>query len=727
MFKPRSYVAFLLAPFVGLLPLAAFFLTRVTDLDGGELRHVIFGAIAVYLIGAVAYAIVILRSAAPISQRHSRGEDVSEAISDCLEATIGASAGLWIGVGIVAAILGAVAFMPTLQGAQYFGEAAMLIAAPAMAWAYWGGKGFLLGRSDGKRLQYRGRMYSVGLKIAIVFIGFFVVAVGALVQMIAAQLGRRLQEPNLVPDAVLHEVITYGLWTAVVTTVVFALATYLLARDVTSPMRELVRVAGDMAEGRFDTLPRIFSDDEIGRVAERFAVTHENIRALLGKVTQSGGAMTSGVRLMNDGTETLLRGAGDQANLASTSTSALGRVRTDAESILGAAEKVADATYDSAGRATELRASSVEVARRMDDLFQSVEKTSSGTTQIDSSTHEMSRRTDDLAGFTNDVVAFVAEMDATIEEIHRTARDTADLSEQVRGNADAGRKAVSETVDGIRSAQDSTRRTAGAFESLQKGLGQIDQILLMIEELTNQTNLLSFNAAIIAAQAGSNDFGFSVIADEVRRLAERTRGATKDIGAIIRGVQPVAQEAMRAIGEGVSRVDATVVLAQRAETSLSAIFDSSGRSREMATSISRAIEEQTKATRHLHNVVGKVSDSVAEIQRATAGQAEATRLLAFEAEKVREIALQVKRAADEQRSSSDGIATSMEHIASDVRMIRDRLDRQLRQADEIANASRVTLSIAEKNNSIAEQFSAALATLVQSGSAFEREVARFRV
>lgn len=728
MFKPRSYVLFLLAPIVVLLPFSLAFLARVTALGSGDVSLIALGGAIGYGIGAAVYTIFVLRVARPVADALAQGADPSTAMSECLVRTSGYSAGLWIVWGVVLAAIGAVARMPTLIGFQYFVEASLLVAAPAMAWAYWGGKAQLLRHAkEARALRYEGRVYSFSVKIALVFIGFFIVAVGALVQLIASHVANRLRDPAVASDTIVREILIFGIAVAVATAAVFALATYLLARDVATPMRELIRIAADMAEGRFDTHPHLFSDDEAGSVVERFIVTHDNIRTLITRMGNSGSTIAGGVRLMSDGTAALVRSAGEQKDLASSSSTALANVRNEAESVVKAGDKMAALTFDSAGRATELLASSAEVARRMDELFHSVEKTSSSTTEISASTGQMTLRTNDLSGFTNEVLTFVAEMDATIEQIHHTSQDTAKLSDEVRENAAEGRRAVEATVDGIRSAQESTRRTAGAFESLQQGLRQIDQITLMIEEITNQTNLLSFNAAIIAAQAGQNDFGFSVIADEIRQLADRTRGATKEIAAIIRGVAPVAGEAMRAINEGVTRVDDTVDLAQKAEISLSSILVSAGRSLDMSRSISQALEEQTGATRHLHDVMGKVSESVAEIHRTTAGQAEATRLLADEGERVRDIALQVKRATDEQTTSSEGIAHAMEQIAQDVSQIRGRLDSQLRQTEEIAQASSLTLRIAGQNSAIAEQFSNALAGLLASGGAFEREVAKFRV
>ena len=98
-----------------------------------------------------------------------------------------------------------------------------------------------------------------------------------------------------------------------------------------------------------------------------------------------------------------------------------------------------------------------------------------------------------------------------------------------------------------------------------------------------------------------------------------------------------------------------------------------------------------------------------------------------EAERVSDIAAEVKRATDDQVQTGAGIAQAMEQIASDVRVIRDRLGRQLAEAEQIASATRATLTIAKKNNAIAEQFSAAIEDLVVSGKVFSEDVSRFRV
>jgi methyl-accepting chemotaxis protein len=339
----------------------------------------------------------------------------------------------------------------------------------------------------------------------------------------------------------------------------------------------------------------------------------------------------------------------------------------------------------------------------------------------------MSDRTEQLASITEEVLSFVTEMDSTIEELRRNATSTADISRQVREDASEGGEAVSATVEGISVAKDSTERTAQVLETLHKNIGQISQILTVIEEITDRTNLLALNAAIIAAQAGEHGAGFTVVADEIRQLADRTRGSTKEIGGIIKTVQTVSREASRSMKDGLVRVNQNVELASNAAESLEKIMASAAQSYEMANRIATSLQEQALASRHLHEVTSRMSDHVSQINRSTTEQASGAKLLAEEAERVREIALQVKNATDQQSIAGRGITQAMEQIASDVMRIRDLLQKQLNESERISEVASTLLSIAQENDTIAQNFTQTMQNLVASGQQFESEVAKFKV
>lgn len=720
-FARRFALRVIAPPFAVALPVALVFLIRVADTTAREAFVLAFSAAMAYLACAIPAAILIERSAARVTAELRRDADPSEALSQALLRTVVVCSGLWLGAGIVLAVAGAWLTERSILGFQYFGEAALIVAAPAMAWSYWSGKRALLSAAeDARTIAYRGRVWSIGTKIFLVFVGFFVVSTGAIVlvnaSLVAGQLGDeaafRMERVSLVITGI--------------AALAFAAATWFLTQDVIAPLRALMRLAEEMAEGRFGSDPRIFADDEVGRVAASFGITRRNLRSLIARIGERGESVAGGIRSMSAGTDALVENAREQTIKAERSKGALGTVQEEAHTVVGEAERVTQLMAESSSSAIELRSSFREVARQMDALFRSVEKSSGAATELDAAARETAQRSSSLTTIGTETLACVAEMDATVAAITATAARTAEISEQVRGNAVEGRDAVQATVESIRTVQLSSQRTTGAFQELQKSLGQIDQILLFIDEVTNRTNLLSLNAAIIAAQAGAHDFGFSVIADEVRQLADRTRTATKEIAGIIRNVQPVAREAVGALEEGAKHVEQTVARAQNASRALETILENSGRTLDMTRSISTALGDQAKAGRYLHDVSARMSDDIGEMRRATGGQAVATSMLAQEAERVSAIALQVKRATDAQIESADSIARAVELAAAEMASTRDRLSRQLASADQIAGASRETLQIAERNNGIAEAFRDSLRELLLSGQELAKEVARYR-
>jgi methyl-accepting chemotaxis protein len=523
-----------------------------------------------------------------------------------------------------------------------------------------------------------------------------------------------------------YQVTIYTLIVMLLTTAAFGAATVVLSRDVTHPLRELRGVAKEMADGNFDVAPRVFADDEVGQLAGSFGETRSNLRRLLGRVGGSGTTITDGVRVITGGTEMLLARSREQSDLTERSSAAVENVRGGIRGVLHAADTVSELTQDASSRALELQASAEEVARSMDYLFQSVEKTSSSATQMNATMTGTSQRTEVLAGIGEEVLSFVAEMESTVGELLASSRSTAELAEEVRMDARGGGAAVQRTVEGINATHELTVSTAKTMDDLQRSVGEISRILNVIEEVANQTNLLSLNAAIIAAQAGEQGAGFTVVSEEIRQLAERTRGSIKEIAAIIKAVQSGSRAAVAKMHEGVTRVTQNVQLAEEAASSLTKIVESANRSFEMATRINRALGEQNSASRRLHEVTSRMSDHIAEINRATSEQARGTELMAQESERVRDIAAQVKSATEEQSQAGRGITAALERIADDARAMRDLLERQLEETDRIADASRVMLDIAQKNDDVAREFDATMQNLVRSGREFESEVTRFR-
>ena len=825
-FANRFLLWLLLPPALVGLPLSILFINEVVNLKPAAwVRLVGLGVISGF---AALIMILGIRPRAIRIDEARADQDVSEILSATHRAAVGGALRAWLLGGLAFSCLASWLILPTTFGFVVFLDAALIAAAPSIIWTYAISKRLLIAEGRQKaRFRYLGNELPLGTKIAISFIGLFVVTTATVVILVSAKVSTTLETTviegesaqfelastkvsalpsvdaaaleqirvEVAPEHSLYlirgpgdvisasapagaplteddvqmiletkegdsssyvsptvgkfrplkdgailfmaipfdnfaniprQIATFTAIVSIVTTLIFIAVTLFLSRDIGGPLRELRKTAARMAEGDFGSEVRIFADDEIGSLASSFDETRVTLRSLIAKMGDRGNAITEGVKVISSGTDTLVTGAREQTELTRNASSAVSNVRSGAETVFGATEKVGEFAGESSNRANELQASAEQVVRNMDELFRSVDKSSSSVAQMNATAGSTSGRTDVLSNIGEEVLSFVTEMDATIDELRKTAQSTAEISRRVREDAAAGSDAVGKTVRGIQETSETTMLTATVMNELQRSIGKISQILNVIEEVTNKTNLLSLNAAIIAAQAGEQGSSFTVVADEIRELAERTRGSTKEIGGIVKAIQQGSKEVVGSMHEVVENVKKNVQLAQEAADSLSKIQQSSGRTWEMANQISSALDEQGTASRHLHEVTSRMSDHISEIHRATKEQAAATQLLAEESERVRDIALQVKGSADEQSLSARGIGEAMENIANDIGNIRRMLEAQRKETERIANAASTMLDIAQANDSIAQEFNRALGDLMETGREFDTELKRFR-
>ena len=206
------------------------------------------------------------------------------------------------------------------------------------------------------------------------------------------------------------------------------------------------------------------------------------------------------------------------------------------------------------------------------------------------------------------------EMTATLNDVAATTAKASALSQQVDGAARDGRGVVGETAASIDEIRAGVEETLGVMNRLEHSSGQIGDIIGLIEDVADQTNLLALNAAIEAARAGEAGRGFAVVADEVKNLSGKTSASTQQIATIIKAIQKDIREAMRSIEAEKGRVEHGVVNSGRASDQISTILGLASESADMINSIAIATEEQSATTSDISSKIHQVSETTGEIQ-----------------------------------------------------------------------------------------------------------------
>jgi len=346
---------------------------------------------------------------------------------------------------------------------------------------------------------------------------------------------------------------------------------FVIARGITKPLQQVTETADQVANIDLQTLAsemaaladgdltrsltiqsdvlQVKSNDEVGQLADAFNV-------VITRLQDTGRAF---------------------ADMTGNLRGLVGQVADNAENVSAASEQLA-ATADQAGQATQqIAASSQEQAR--------------GVTQ-----------TVDLTGQISEAVQQVAR---NAQEGANGASDAAQLAQQ-------GAKTVEANLQGMESIKTKVDLSARKVREMGERSEQIGMIVETIDDIAGQTNLLALNAAIEAARAGEHGKGFAVVADEVRKLAEKSAGATQEIGGLIKGIQKTVEEAVLAMQEGAEEVDAGLTRAQESGDALTAILRAAEGVSQQVEEIAAAAEEMNASADEMVGAMDNVSAVVEE-------------------------------------------------------------------------------------------------------------------
>jgi methyl-accepting chemotaxis protein len=236
----------------------------------------------------------------------------------------------------------------------------------------------------------------------------------------------------------------------------------------------------------------------------------------------------------------------------------------------------------------------------------------SASEEISSSATQQAQSAETQKDKTVQVATAMQEMSSTVTSVSDSCNKAATAASQAAETARLGGSIVDATLTKMKAIAESVGATAKKMEELGRSSDQIGRIIGVIDDIADQTNLLALNAAIEAARAGEQGRGFAVVADEVRKLAERTTTATKEIAQMIKSIQDETKVAVVAMESGTKQVEEGVTSTAKAGDSLRAIIQMSERVGGMIAEIATAATEQSSTTEQVNINIDQIAKLVKE-------------------------------------------------------------------------------------------------------------------
>jgi len=270
-------------------------------------------------------------------------------------------------------------------------------------------------------------------------------------------------------------------------------------------------------------------------------------------------------------------------------------------------------------------------------IAQTADQVAASSSQLQATADRIAGGTEQVATQATGVAAASEQMSATSGDIAQNCLMAAETSTRASETARYGVTVVRETIVGMERIAGQVKNAAKTVEELGARSDQIGAIVGTIEEIADQTNLLALNAAIEAARAGDQGRGFAVVADEVRALAERTTGATREIGEMIKAIQNETRGAVTAMEEGVGEVERGTVASMRSGEALEQILSQISDVTLQVSQIATAAEEQTAATSEITSNIRHITQVVQFTKNGAADTASASLDLSRESRQLQEL------------------------------------------------------------------------------------------
>ncbi len=426
--------------------------------------------------------------------------------------------------------------------------------------------------------------------------------------------------------------------------------------------------------------------DEMERTASALRSQQLELEALRLESEVARATAEAELVIKNEFVEVMTRQAREQGMALEDTRIAMSGVTKETRKIGGSVKAFAEAAKASNEAAVKVDRLKDETQASIEEMGAAVEQNSASIEEMRMTLREVSKHVESLLQSVESTSSAMTELDASVAGVEHSTRDAAKLSNDVMRDAKHGSEVMTHSKAGMESIRESASESSALISVLGDRVSEIHAILDVIQNVSDRTNLLALNAAIIAAQAGEAGRGFAVVADQIKALADQTAGSTKQIETIVAGVQSQTRSVIAAMSNSDRTIAEGARLSEAAESALLQIVRSAEQSSTIIQKIAGATREQSTAISRVARDTERVTQTAQSVATTVREQVRTSEQIAQATERLGALAPKVQEASLEQAKGFARVRETMAKVESMIATLNEAQNEQTRQSERVLQA-----------------------------------------
>lgn len=494
------------------------------------------------------------------------------------------------------------------------------------------------------------------------------------------------------------------------------------------PIQRIIAFTVKIENGIFTDTLSVKGSNEIAALSTAVNSMATSIKDMILKITNITDTVFKVTTAIAAASHQVLSGADKQKIVVENTTSALEEVNASAQTIATNTSSLYEVTTDTASAVMELNVAIDAISKNATISHDESQETASSIEEMAASIKQISEYLQSLSVSSDETSTAISEMSSSVKEVGRNADDSVKLAETVSKNAsEDGMKAVNIAMQGISEIKEIVTEISSVNKRLLQRSDAIGKIVKVIEDVADQTTLLAINAAILASKAGEHGKGFSVVANEIRDLADRTTASTNEIADLIGAVQKETHTSVAITEKGLQAVEKGSLLFNNVSNALNSIIKSSGTSTEMAKLIQKATAQEAAAINQIANATQNILEQINMITHATEEQTKGSKFIVAATEKMKTVSFQINNAAKEQVSGTGQISSSIENITHQSATIAEATQNQTSRSKEISTAMDKILTSSNELISTSKSLDTEINLLKNEAKSLKEVLQKFKI